>query len=240
MDKKFIEQNLENQELGTLYIVGTPIGNLEDVTLRALRILKEADVIFCEDTRVTKRLLDKYEITTRTTSLNARTEHAKVGSVVGALTEGKKVALVTDAGTPGISDPGGIVVWKVRERLPDVRIEAIPGPSALTTALSIAGLPLADFVFLGFLPHKKGRQTLFKEMEESKRGTIFYESPHRIMKTLVSLSETLDDTRTIVLARELTKIYEEIVRGNAKEVLTYFETNTDKQRGEFVVMVAGK
>ncbi len=227
-------------ELGTLFIVGTPIGNLEDVTMRALRILKEADVIFCEDTRVTKRLLDRYEITTRTTSLNARTEHAKVGSVVGALTEGKKVALVTDAGTPGISDPGGIVVSKVRERLPEVRIEAIPGPSALTTALSIAGMPVADFVFLGFLPHKKGRQTLFKEMEESERATIFYESPHRIMKTLVSLSETLDDTRTVVIARELTKIYEEIVRGSAKEVLTYFETNTDKQRGEFVVMVSGK
>ena len=248
MDKKCIEQkfqNFENQELGTLYIVGTPIGNLEDITLRALRTLKEADVIFCEDTRVTKRLLDKYEIGTRTTSLNARTEHAKVGSVVGALTEGKKVALVTDAGTPGISDPGGIVVWKVRERLPEVKIEAIPGPSALTTALSIAGIPVADFVFLGFLPHKKGRQTLFKEMEESERATIFYESPHRIMKTLTSLSELFSNSRElenrqIVIARELTKIYEEIVRGNAKEVLAYFETNTEKQRGEFVVMVSGK
>ncbi len=236
-DKK---QNLENVPLGTLFVVGTPIGNLEDVTLRALRILKEADVIFCEDTRVTKRLLEKYDIHTRTSSLNARTEHAKIGSVMGALTEGKKVALVSDAGTPGISDPGSLVVSVIREKMPDVRIEAIPGPSALTTALSIAGVPIADFVFLGFLPHKKGRQTLFKEMEESKRATVFYESPHRIMKTLVSLSETLDDTRTVVIARELTKIYEEIVRGNAKEVLTYFETNTDKQRGEFVVMVSGK
>lgn len=227
-------------ELGTLYVVGTPIGNLEDVTLRALRILKEADVIFCEDTRVTKRLLEKYDIHTRTTSLNARTEHAKIGSVMGALTEGKKVALTTDAGTPGISDPGSLVVSVIREKMPEVRIEAIPGPSALTTALSIAGMPIADFVFLGFLPHKKGRQTLFKEMAESKRATIFYESPHRIMKTLVSLADVLDDDRTIGIARELTKIYEEIVRGNAQEVLLYFETNKEKQKGEFVVIVSGK
>lgn len=227
-------------ELGTLYVVGTPIGNLEDVTLRALRILKEADVIFCEDTRVTKRLLEKYDIHTRTTSLNARTEHAKIGSVMGALTEGKKVALVSDAGTPGISDPGSLVVSIIREKLPDVRIEAIPGPSALTTALSIAGMPIADFVFLGFLPHKKGRQTLFKEMAESKRATVFYESPHRIMKTLASLADVLEKDRTVVIARELTKIYEEIVRGTAQEVLAYFETQKEKQKGEFVVIVSGK
>lgn len=227
-------------ETGTLYVIGTPIGNLEDVTLRALRILKECDVIFCEDTRVTKRLLEKYGITTRTTSLNARTEHAKVGSVVGALTEGKKVGLVTDAGTPGISDPGSIVVAKVRERLPDAAIVAIPGVSALTTALSIAGMPTADFVFLGFLPHKKGRQTLFREIAESERAMVFYESPHRIMKTLASLAEALPETKTIAIARELTKIYEEIVRGNAKEILDYFETHKDKQRGEFVIIVSGK
>lgn len=226
-------------ELGTLYVVGTPIGNLEDVTLRALRILKEADVIFCEDTRVTKRLLEKYDIHTRTTSLNARTEHAKIGSVIGALTEGKKVALTTDAGTPGISDPGSLVVSVIREKIPEVRIEAIPGPSALTTALSIAGMPIADFVFLGFLPHKKGRQTLFKEMAEAKRATVFYESPHRIMKTLASLAEIIPD-RTIGIARELTKIYEEIVRGTAQEVLEYFEANKEKQKGEFVVIVLGK
>lgn len=228
------------QPLGTLFVIGTPIGNLEDVTMRALRILAECDVIFCEDTRITKRLLQKYGITTRMTSLNARTEHAKVGSVVGALTEGKKVGLVTDAGTPGISDPGSIVVAKVRERLADVRIEAIPGPSALTTALSIAGMPIADFVFLGFLPHKKGRQTLFKEMAEAKRATVFYESPHRIMKTLASLADVLDEGRIIGIARELTKIYEEIVRGTAQEVLEYFEANKEKQKGEFVVIVLGK
>lgn len=224
--------------MGTLFVIGTPIGNLEDVTMRALRILAECDVIFCEDTRITKRLLEKYGITTRTTSLNARTEHTKVGSVVGALTEGKKVGLVTDAGTPGISDPGSIVVAKVRERLPEARIEAIPGPSALTTALSIAGMPIADFVFLGFLPHKKGRQTLFKEIADSERAMIFYESPHRIMKTLASLAEVLDEKRTVAIARELTKIYEEIVRGNAQEVLAYFETQKEKQKGEFVVMVS--
>lgn len=229
-----------NETEPILYIIGTPIGNLEDVTLRALRVLGECDVIFCEDTRVTKRLLDKYNIHTRTTSLNARTEHAKIGSVMGALTEGKKVALVSDAGTPGISDPGSLVVSIIREKMPDVRIEAIPGPSALTTALSIAGMPIADFVFLGFLPHKKGRQTLFKEMAESKRATVFYESPHRIMKTLASLAESLDTTRMISIARELTKIYEEIVRGNAHEVLSYFESNKEKQKGEFVVIVSGR
>ncbi len=228
------------QHLGTLFVIGTPIGNLEDVTMRALRILAECDVVFCEDTRVTKRLFERYGITTRTTSLNARTEHAKVGSVVGALTEGKKVGLVTDAGTPGISDPGSLVVAKVRERLPDARIEAIPGPSALTTALSIAGMPIADFVFLGFLPHKKGRQTLFKEIADSERAMIFYESPHRIMKTLASLAEVLDEKRTVAIARELTKIYEEIVRGTAHEVLSYFETQKEKQKGEFVVVVSGK
>lgn len=229
-----------NETLGILFVIGTPIGNLEDVTLRALRVLKECDVVFCEDTRMTKRLFERYDIETRTTSLNARTEHAKVGSVVGALTEGKKVGLVTDAGTPGISDPGSIVVSKVRERLPDVRIEAIPGPSALTTALSIAGMPTADFVFLGFLPHKKGRQTLFKEMTENKRATVFYESPHRIMKTLTSLAETLPSDRQIAVARELTKIYEEVVRGTAADVLAHFEKDKDKQRGEFVVIVSGK
>lgn len=231
---------MTSEILGTLYVVGTPIGNLEDVTLRALRILKEADVIFCEDTRVTKRLLDKYDIHTRTTSLNARTEHAKIGSVMGALTEGKKVALVSDAGTPGVSDPGGLVVSVVREKMPDVRIEVIPGPSALTAALSIASVPVADFVFLGFLPHKKGRQTLFKEIAESKRAMIFYESPHRIMKTLASLRDVLEDDRIVGIARELTKIYEEIVRGSATEVLSYFETNKEKQKGEFVVIVSGK
>lgn len=224
----------------TLFVIATPIGNLEDVTVRALRILSECDVVFCEDTRMTKRLFEKYGITTRTTSLNARTERAKIGSVLGALSEGKKVGLVTDAGTPGISDPGGIVVSVVREKMPEVRIEAIPGPSALTAAVSIAGVPLSDFVFLGFLPHKKGRQTLFREIADSKRAMIFYESPHRVMKTLVSLADTLPETRTVVIARELTKIYEEIVRGSAQEVLTYFETQKEKQKGEFVIIVSGK
>ena len=156
------------------YVVSTPIGNLEDVTLRALRILKEVDVIFCEDTRVTRRLLDKYEIRTRMESLNAQTERGKVYKVITFLQEGKNVALVTDAGTPGISDPGSFVVSKVRETVPEVRIETIPGPSALTAALSIAGVPTNEFTFLGFLPHKKGRQTLFKEIAGSERTMVFY------------------------------------------------------------------
>ncbi len=223
-----------------LSVVATPIGNLEDVTLRALRILTEADVIFCEDMRVTGRLLDRYEITTRMTPLNARTERVKLGSIIGALSEGKRVALVTDAGTPGISDPGALVVGHVREKLPEITIEAIPGPSALTSALSIAGVHAHEFVFLGFLPHKKGRQTLFKEIATTERAVVFYESPHRIMKTLASLADVLPDDRMVVIARELTKIFEEIVRGSAKEVQNYFETQKEKQRGEFVIIIAAQ
>src|SRR3989344_5796773 len=176
--------------MATLYIVGTPIGNLEDVTLRALRILKEADVILCEDKRVTKRLLDKYEIAGRElATYNEQQSGVASGKIIGWLEEGKNVALVTDAGTPGISDPGSMLVQKVREVLPDAKIESVPGPSALTGALSIAGVPVHDFVFLGFLPHKKGRETLFKEIAMSERTVVFYESPHRILKTLESLEK---------------------------------------------------
>src|SRR3989338_10601554 len=151
--------------MGILYVVGTPIGNLEDVTLRALRVLREADVILCEDTRVTKRLLERYEIIAKQlATYNEQPSGVTAGKIIGWLEEGKNVALVTDAGTPGISDPGAMLVQKVREALPEVKIESVPGPSALTAALSIAGVPVHDFVFLGFLPHKKGRETLFKEI----------------------------------------------------------------------------
>lgn len=223
-----------------LSIVGTPIGNLEDITLRALRTLAEADVIFCEDTRITKRLLERHGITTRTTSLNARTERAKIGSILGALSEDKHVVLVTDAGTPGISDPGSYVVTEVRERAPDILIEAIPGPSALTAALSIAGVDTSEFVFLGFLPHKKGRQTLIKEIGASKRTTVLYESPHRIMKFFKECIEFFEEERTIIIARELTKVFEEVVRGTPTELIEYFESDKNKQKGEFVVIVPGR
>lgn len=233
--------------MGTLYIVGTPIGNLEDVTLRALRVLKEVDVILCEDTRVTKRLLEKYEIIAKQlTTYNEQRSGVKVEKVIQWLAEGKNVALVTDAGMPGISDPGALLVQKVQEALPDVKIESVPGPSALTAALSVAGVPASEFLFLGFLPHKKGRETLFKEIAVSKRAVVFYESPHRILKTLESLQKFLSPTsksdsevglKKITICRELTKIHEEVKSGTAAELLEYFKNNPDKVRGEFVVIV---
>ncbi|HEX9608906.1 MAG TPA: 16S rRNA (cytidine(1402)-2'-O)-methyltransferase [Candidatus Paceibacterota bacterium] len=219
-----------------LYVVATPIGNLEDVTLRALRVLKEADVIVCEDTRVTKKLLGKYHIATPLESMNARTEEKKIQKVLGFLREEKNIALVSDAGTPTISDPGTRLVSMVRRELPDVEIVSIPGPSALTSALSVSGIPAADFLFLGFLPHKKGREKLFKEIAGEKRAVVFYESPHRIEKALASLAEHLG-SRKVVLARELTKIHEEVIEGTATLLLAHLAQNKEKIRGEFVVLV---
>ena len=224
--------------MATLFIIGTPIGNLEDVTLRALRVLKEVDVILCEDTRVTVRLLERYEIANKQlATYNEQQSGITAVKIIGWLEEGKSVALVSDAGTPSISDPGSMLVQKVREALPEVKIESVPGPSALTAALSIAGVPVHDFVFLGFLPHKKGRETLFKEIAASERTTIFYESPHRILKTLEALQK-FAPTKKVTIARELTKIHEQIVSGIATELLAYFATNSDKVRGEFVVIVS--
>ena len=224
--------------MATLYIIGTPIGNLEDVTLRALRVLKEVDLILCEDTRVTKRLLSKYEIDTKTMSYHAQSKLSKVDKIFALLEEGKNLALVSDAGTPCISDPGVLLVSQVREKFGDaVAIVPIPGPSALITALSAAGVSVAEFTFLGFLPHKKGRETLFKEIAEARRVMAFYESPHRILKSLESLEKFCGGMRKIIVARELTKIYEQFVRGTVTEVRTHFEKNPDRVRGEFVVIV---
>lgn len=223
--------------MGTLYIVGTPIGNLEDVTLRALRILKEVDVILCEDTRVTQKLLARHEITAKQlATYNEQESGIIAGKIIRWLEEGKSVALVSDAGTPGISDPGSMLVQKVREALPEIKIESVPGPSALTAALSIAGVPTHDFVFLGFLPHKKGRETLFKEIAASERTVIFYESPHRVLKALESLMK-FAPVKKVTIARELTKIHEEIKTGTSVELLEFFQTNPEKVRGEIVVIV---
>jgi 16S rRNA (cytidine1402-2'-O)-methyltransferase len=213
-----------------LYILGTPIGNLEDITLRALRILKEADLILSEDTRVTKKLLDKYEINTPLQRFDAKFEIKNTEKVISLLKEGKNMVLVTDAGTPGVSDPGGFIVRKVRETLGSSFISPIPGASSLTTAISVAGLSKPDFVFLGFLPHKKGRETLFKEISQAERAYIFLES----------LSKNLPQNREILLARELTKIYEEVISGGASEVLEHLLKNPEKIRGEFVVIVSSK
>jgi 16S rRNA (cytidine1402-2'-O)-methyltransferase len=220
-----------------LSVVATPIGNLEDITLRALRILKEAEVVACEDTRTTKKLLSHFDIHTPTITFNANSGEKGFAKIIELLEAGKHIALVSDAGTPGVSDPGLELVSVVRERLPEAKIETIPGPSALAAAISIAGLRAPSFTFLGFLPLKKGRETLFKEMVASERASVFYESPHRIMKTLETLKNLLPPARRIGLFRELTKVYEEAVVGSAEQVYTRFVENPEKQRGEFVVII---
>ena len=216
-----------------LSIVATPIGNLEDVTLRALRTLKECDVIYAEDTRVISKLLARYEIKKPLQRLDAVTENKKANEVIARLKTGEHVVFVSDAGTPGISDPGARLVTQVRAQLPGVEIEAIPGPSALTAALSIAGLDTTEFTFLGFLPHKKGRQTALKRVAAGKTPVMLYESPHRILKLLEELSKV----SRVIVARELTKIHEEVVTGTPREVLAHFTSHPDTVRGEFVVIV---
>lgn len=223
--------------MSILYVVGTPIGNLEDITYRAVRILKEVDLVLCEDTRVTKRLFEKYDINTPMESYHSQSKISKTEKILEFLASGKKLALVSDAGTPAISDPGSVLVKNIRENLPEVKIVAIPGPSALSSALSVSGVPTHEFVFYGFLPHKKGRETIFKEIENSHRTAVFYESPHRISKTLESLEKFCSEKK-ITIARELTKIYEEVVSGKPKEIILFFTENPDKVRGEFVVIVS--
>ena len=226
-------------ERTTLYVVATPIGNLEDISARAIRILSCVDTILCEDTRTTHTLLKHYGITTPTMSYHTHSNKDKHDKVIEMLAEGKNLALVSDAGTPCISDPGVILVRTIKEKFDDtVAIVAVPGPSALVSALSISGMPASEFIFLGFLPHKKGRETCFSEIAVSKRTVAFYESPHRILKALTSLQKHLGEKRQIVLAREMTKHFEETLSGNATELLTIFKENPEKIRGEFVVIVA--
>jgi 16S rRNA (cytidine1402-2'-O)-methyltransferase len=222
---------------GTLYIVPTPIGNLEDMTLRGIRVLKEVDMVLCEDTSVTQRLFKEYDIATKTSVFFAQTGVKNIEKIMSMLEEGKSLALVSDAGTPTISDPGVLLVDMVRKELPQVTIVALPGASALTTALSASGITSSTFTFYGFMPHKKGRETLFKQIAESEMTSVFYESVHRIEKTLESLSVVLASSRQIVLARELTKLHEEVVRGTAEEIKEYFLQHKDHIRGEFVVIV---
>jgi len=215
-----------------LYIVATPIGNLEDITLRAIRMLKEADYIAAEDTRHVQILLQKYEIQKPTVSFHAWSDERKLTQLLQMLQEGKNIALVSDAGTPGISDPGYVLVKAAIEA--GVQVVPIPGPSAFLTALSASGLPTHQFLYLGFLPIKKGRQTLLQTFENETRTIIFYESPHRIQKTLVEFAQKFPD-RPVVVAREITKIYEEFFRGTTNQAAEYFSKKTPK--GEFVVML---
>jgi len=223
--------------MSTLYVVATPIGNLEDITSRALRILSEVDLVVCEDTRTTGKLLHSYGIKKPMLPYSAHATEKRHEEIVAALAEGKNVALVSDAGTPGISDPGSRLIAQIREELPEVQIVGIPGANAAITALSLSGFPVSEFLFLGFLPHKKGRETLFREIAVSKRVVVFYESPHRILKTLVSLKKVLDSSRRIAVAREITKVFEETVLGTAAEVEERFLRRPDTVRGEFVVIV---
>ncbi len=220
--------------MGTLSIVATPIGNLEDITLRALRTLKECDVVYAEDTRVISKVLAKYDIKKPLQRLDAATEAAKAKEILVRLEAGERVAFVSDAGTPGISDPGSRLVAHVREHLPTATIEAIPGPSALTAALSIAGVIADEFLFLGFLPHKKGRHTALARIAEGEATIVLYESPHRILKLLSELAA--HNIPRVVLARELTKMHEEVVSGEPLELAASLESR-GADRGEFVVII---
>jgi 16S rRNA (cytidine1402-2'-O)-methyltransferase len=217
-----------------LYVTATPIGNLGDITLRAIETLKMCDFIICEDTRVTGKLLHHLEIETKMISLNAFDEKKNLESLVEKIKEVENIAVVSDAGTPGISDPGTRLVSLAREN--EVDIEVIPGVSALTAALSGSGFDTSKFTFLGFLPKKKGRKTLFESLPEIKQTIVFYESPHRIIKTLEELQKIIPE-RKIGVYKEITKIHEEFVKGLAQEVLDFFKNNEDKIKGEFVVII---
>ena len=236
--------------MSKFYIVATPIGNMQDITLRAIEILKEVDLILCEDTRETKKILDKYGINSPTMSYHAQSKLTKIDKIFELLKEGKNLALVSDAGTPTISDPGAMLIFKIKERFKmstnsaiaenvDIKIDVIPipGATAVIAALSASGLPTHEFTFLGFLPHKKGRETLFKEIAESKRTMVFYESPHRILKTIKSLMKFCP-SKKVCLAREITKIYEEFKTDSPSELLEYLTQNPIKQKGEFTVLVS--
>ncbi len=221
---------------GSLYIVATPIGNLEDISLRALRILKEVDLILAEDTRVTSKLLSHYDVDTHTLSYHQHSSEKKKESILNQLVNGQNLALVTDAGTPGISDPGNELINYLLEKDARINIVPIPGASAVTTALSVSGFKTNKFVFIGFLPKKK-RKKLLNWLKESKVTFAFYESPKRITKTLGVLMEYFGEEKRVLVARELTKLYESLYRGKISDVIEEMSSKTIK--GEIVVIVEG-
>ena len=254
-----------------LYIVATPIGNLEDISLRALRILGEVDFILCEDTRTTRKLLEHYKIKTPTISYHQHSDNYKTDEIINLLSAGKNLALVSEAGTPGISDPGGKLIQAVinefnvgAQNIVPVQIESVPGPSAITAALSISGIPTDKFVFLGFPPHKKGRQTFIKKILASEYPVVVYESKHRIIKFLQELDQLNKQIEkenqqqklkeltskmrkeekkikkpvtSVVVCRELSKMYETVYRGEISSIIKKIETNPVEQKGEFVVII---
>ena len=222
--------------MGILYVVPTPVGNMEDITLRALRILKEADLILAEDTRTSGKLLKHYDIHNHLQSHHKFNEHGTSQAVVERLKAGQTIALISDAGTPGISDPG---FFLVREAVAaGIEVQCLPGATALIPALVSSGLPDERFCFEGFLPQKKGRQTRLESLREETRTMVFYESPYRVVKTLQQFAEVFGEERRVSCCREISKVHEESVRGTIAEVLTHFKET--EPRGEFVIVVGGK
>lgn len=219
-----------------LVVVPTPIGNLEDITLRALRMLKECDHIFAEDTRETRKLLAHFSIDKPTSSFHLNNEHAIVAKVVDQIQSMQLAVLVSDAGTPAISDPGFLLVRECIKA--GVEIECLPGATAFVPALVISGIPCEEFHYIGFLPHKKGRETRFKAIAASDTTTVLYESPHRLVKTLEQLVQFCGSDRRVSVSREISKKFEETIRGTASEVLAHFQSN--EPRGEFVVVISSK
>lgn len=231
------ETEIQDEKTGILHVVATPIGNLEDITLRAIRVFNQADLIVCEDSRVAKKLLFHYEIEGKT--LLAISQHApddKVRRIMGALADGKQVALISDAGTPGLSDPGNEIVSRAVEA--GYAVHPVPGASALAAIVSVAGINMQEFVFKGFPPHKKGRQTYFAQVAEARVPVVYFDSPHRVVKNLGLLRE-LAPAKRVIVGRELTKMFEETVRGTAGEALEYFAAHPEKVKGEFVIVAHG-
>ena len=222
--------------MSKLCLVPTPIGNLEDITLRAIRMLKETELIFAEDTRVTKKLLNHLEIQKPLHPFHAHNEHKSLQSAMAKIKAAELAVLVSDAGTPGISDPGFLLI---RECIKEgIEVECLPGPAAFVPAVVASGFPCDKFVYEGFLPHKKGRQTLLKAIAEETRTTVIYESPHRLVKCLAQIEEFMGPEREVCVARELTKMFEEYKRGPVSEVLKYYEANPPK--GEIAIVISGK
>lgn len=232
-DKQSLAADSGRGNVGSLYIVATPIGNLEDITLRALRTLKEVDIIIAEDTRVSGHLLRHYDIFRHTLSYHQHSGESKKLEILNLLLEGKNIALITDAGTPGISDPGNELIDYLLSFQPQLKIIPIPGASAVTSALSVSGFPANEFVFLGFMPKKK-KTKLFKWLKDGKLTFAFYESPHRLVKTLAQIEEEFGDVN-VFIGRELTKMHETLYRGKIREINKKLE---GKIKGEIVVIVA--
>jgi len=222
--------------MSKLYIVPTPIGNLEDITLRAIRILKEADLILAEDTRTSYKLLRHYDITTPLSSHHIHNEHKSIDKIVMRLQAGETMALISDAGTPAISDPGFLLVRACVEN--DIEVDCLPGATALIPALVNSGLPNDKFHYEGFLPHKKGRHTRLQILAEMEHTIVLYESPHRLLKALKKFIEYFGEERKISISREISKMHEETVRGTIEEVIQVFESRTVK--GEIVIVISGK